>query len=141
MKSKEVPQDDANMMRGKWKDPIYTVNEKGEYVTSYSMGWDAKNAVMQQAWDNIHEKVNQVKERVLAGELSPITYYMEKNIIDVDLLAKYIGIWKFKAKRHLKQKHFVKLNDELLAQYTDIFNITVAKLKDIKRIRKNTLEG
>ena len=141
MKSSDVPQDDANMMRGKWKDPIYTVNEDGEYTTSYSMGWDAKNTIMQQAWDNIHEKVEQVKERVLAGELSPIAYYMEKNIMDVGLLAKYIGIWKFKAKRHLKQKHFVKLNDDLLEKYADVFNLSVDELKDIERIRKDTIAG
>ena len=85
MKTNEVPQDDADMMRGKWKDPIYTIDEDGKYITSYSLGWDAKNAVMQQAWDNINEQVEQVRQRVLEGELSPIAYYMEKKWLNVKL--------------------------------------------------------
>lgn len=141
MKTNEVPQDDADMMRGKWKDPIYTVDEDGKYITSYSLGWDAKNAVMQQAWDNINEKVEQVRQRVLDGELSPIAYYMEKNIMDVGLLAKYIGIWKWKANRHLKQKHFIRLDDILLAKYADIFDLTTKELKDTERIRKEGKQG
>lgn len=141
MKTKEVPQDDANMMRGKWKDPIYTVNEKGEYTTSYSMGWDVKNAVMQQAWDNINEKVEEVRQKVLAGELSPIAFYMEKNMMDISLLSKYVGIWKWKAKKHLKQKHFEKLADELLEKYADIFEMSMDELKDIERIKNEGKQG
>lgn len=141
MKTNEVPQDDADMMRGKWKDPIYTVDENGNYTTSYSLGWDVKNTVMQQAWDNINEKVESVRQRVLDGELSPIAYHMEKNIMDVGLLAKYIGVWKCKAKRHLKQKHFEKLDDQMLAKYADVFNMTPEELKDIERIRKEEPQG
>jgi hypothetical protein len=135
MKTKDVPQDDANMMRGKWKDPIYTVDEKGNYTTSYSLGWDVKNTVMQQAWDNINEKVEAIRQRVLKGELSPVAYYMEKNIMDVRLLAKYMGLWKWTVKRHLKQKHFKKLPEDTLAKYADIFNLSVDQLKDINLIK------
>lgn len=124
------------MMQGKWKDPIYTVNEDGEYTTSYSMGWDVKNTVMQQAWDNINEKVEEIRKRVLEGELSPIAYYMEKQIMDVGLLSKYMGLWKWKVKKHLKQKNFEKLSEELLYKYADIFDISSDELKDIERIKK-----
>ena len=136
MKNKEVPQDDANMMRGKFREPVYSLDENGNYTVVKSVGWDPKNAVMQQAWDNINEKVEQVRQGVLAGQLSPIAYYMEKNIMDVSLLAKYIGIWKWKAKRHLKQKHFIKLDQTLLSKYADVFNLSVEELTDIERIRK-----
>ena len=141
MKAKDVPQDDADMMRGKWKDPIYTVDENGNYTTSFSMGWNVKNAVMQQAWDNINEKVEIIRQRVLSGELSPIAYYMEKNIMDVGLLSKYIGIWRWKAKKHLKQKHFEKLSDDLLGKYADIFNLSVKDLKNIDKIKSEGQQG
>ena len=121
MKSKEVPQDDANMMRGKWKDPIYTIDEEGNYTTSYSLGWDIKNEVMQQAWDNINKKVEEIRIQVIDGKLSPIAYYMEKNIMDIGLLSKYMGIWRWTAKKHLKPKHFNKLSAQLISQYADIF--------------------
>ena len=136
MKSKDVPQDDANMMRGKWKDPIYTVDEKGNYTTSYSLGWDVKNTVLQQAWDNINEKVEETKQKVINGQLSPIAYYMEKNIMDIGLLSKYIGLWKWTVKKHLKPKHFNKLSEKIISQYADIFNITPGQLKDINELKK-----
>ncbi len=139
MKAKEVPQDDANMMRGKWKDPIYTVDENGKYTTSYSLGWEVKNAVMQQAWDNIREKLEEIRKKVLAGELSPIAYYMEKNIMDVSLLAKYMELWKWTVKKHLKPKHFNRLSQETLEKYADIFNITTDELKDLEKIKNEKL--
>ena len=135
MKSKEVPQDDANMMRGKWKDPIYTIDEEGNYTTSYSLGWDVKNEVMQQAWDNINKKVEEIRIQVIDGKLSPIAYYMEKNIMDIGLLSKYMGIWRWTAKKHLKPKHFNKLSAQIISQYADIFNISPEQLTDIEVLK------
>jgi len=135
MKSKEVPQDDANMMRGKWKDPIYTIDEEGNYTTSYSLGWDVKNEVMQQAWDNINKKVEEIRIQVINGKLSPIAYYMEKNIMDIGLLSKYMGIWRWTAKKHLKPKYFNKLSAQLISQYADIFNISPEQLTDIETLK------
>ena len=139
MKAKEVPQDDADMMRGKFREPVYSVDEKGNYTTVKSVGWDPKNAVMQQAWDNIHEKVEEVRQKVLAGELSPIAYYMEKHIMDTSLLSKYLRIWHWKVKRHLKPKHFNRLNDDLIKRYAEVFDLTSTELKNIDRIKTDEL--
>ena len=134
MKTKDVPQDDADMMQGKWKDPIYTLDKDGNYTTSYSLGWDTKNAVMQHAWDEINDKIEAVRQKVIAGKLSPIAYYVEKNIMDVGLLAKYVGKWKWTVKRHLKPKYFNKLSDEMLEKYAHEFKLTKEELIDIDRI-------
>lgn len=135
MKTKDVPQDDANMMQGKWKDPIYTLDKDGNYTTSYSLGWDTKNAVMQHAWDEINEKVEVVRQKVINGKLSPIAFYIEKNIMDVGLVAKYAGLWKWTVKKHLKPKHFNKLSDEMLENYAKIFNLTKEELTDIDLLK------
>jgi len=136
MKDKEVPQDDANMLQGKFREPVYSLDEDGNYTTVKSVGWDPKNAVMQQAWDNINEKVEETKQKVIDGKLSPIAFYMEKNIMDIGLLSKYMGLWKWTVKRHLKPKHFNKLSEKLIIQYADIFNITPRQLKDINALKK-----
>ena len=140
MKAKEVPQDDADMMRGIFKEPVYSVDEDGNYTTVRSVGWDPKNAVMQQAWDNINEKVEVIRQRVLEGELSPVAFYMEKQIMDVGLLSKYMGLWKWKVKKHLKQKYFEKLSEEIIRKYADIFDLTPAELKDIELIKNEGLQ-
>ena len=136
MKDKEVPQDDANMMRGKFREPVYSLDKDGNYTVVKSVGWDPMNAVMQQAWDNINEKVEVTRKKVLNGQLSPIAYYMEKNIMDIGLLAKYMGVWRWTGKKHMKPKHFKKLTGEQLTQYAEIFNITVKQLTDTNAITK-----
>ena len=135
MKAKEVPQDDADMMRGIFREPVYSVDEKGNYTTVKSVGWDPKNEVMQQAWDNINEKIEAVRQKVLTGKLSPIAFYMEKQIMDTGLLAKYMELWRWKVKRHLKPKYFNRLSDDILQRYAEIFDLTSAELKNIDKIK------
>jgi len=140
MKVKEVPQDDENLLEGKLKDPIYTLDENGNYTTSYSVGWDVKNAVLKNAWSAINEKMEQARREILAGKASPILYYMEKNIMDTSLLAKYTGFWRWRVKKHLKPKGFNNLNEETLKKYAEIFDLTVEELKDIDKIKNDKIE-
>jgi len=130
MKKNEVPQDDANMFEGKLKEPCYVVDEEGKYTTVKSVGWEAKNVVMQQAWDAVHEKVEEVRKRVEKGELSPVAYYMEKQVMDLSVLKGYTGFCKWKIKRHFKMKHFLKLKDHQLQKYADAFDLDVQTLKN-----------
>lgn len=133
MKTTEVPQDDANMLQGKFKEPVYSLDSEGNYITVPSVGWDPKNEVMKEAWDNVNDKIDKAKQDVLEGRLSPIAYYIEKNIMDVGLVASYMGMWKCKVKRHLKPKNFDKLNNEILEKYARVFNISVDQLKNITK--------
>ncbi len=128
MKSKDVPQDDANMLQGKFKEPVYSLDKNGNYTTTPSVGWDPKNAVIQEAWDNVNEKIENAKQQVLAGKLSPIAYYIEKNIMDIGLVAQYMNMWKWTIKKHLKPRNFAKLNDSTLEKYAKVFNVSKEEL-------------
>ena len=132
MKTKDVPQDDANMLDGKLREPVYSIDEEGNYTTVLSMGWDTKNTIMQHAWDQVNEKQEAVKKKILEGKLSPIAWYMEKNMMDVGLLAKYMGLWRITVKRHLKPAPFKKLRPEILEKYAGVFDITVDELTNMK---------
>ncbi len=136
MKAKDVPQDNANMFQGKLREPIYSLDKDGNYTTVPSVGWAPKNAVMQEAWDNVNEKIEQTKQDVIAGKLSPIAYYIEKNIMDVGLLASYMHMRKWTIKRHLKPKNFAKLSDDVLEQYATVFTINKEELTDIEILKK-----
>ncbi len=129
MKENDVPQDDANMLDGKFREPCYVLDEDGKYTTVRSVGWDPKNVIMQDAWDAVHERVAEIKERVEDGELSPIAYYMEKQLMDLSVLAGYTGFFRWTVKRHLKMKYFLKLNDEKLQKYANTFDMDIEILK------------
>lgn len=130
MKKEEVPQDNANMLEGKFREPCYALDENGNYTTIGSVGWEPKNIIMQDAWDAVNERIEKVKQEVLSGKSSPIAYYMEKNLMDTKILASYVGKWRFTVKKHLKMSAFEKLDDELLEKYADTFDIELEILKN-----------
>jgi hypothetical protein len=132
MKKHEVPQDNEGLREGKAVELYYAVDENGEYVTVPTCGWAPKNAALLQAWEVIHEKVEEARQQVLQGTLSPIAYYMEENIMDVKLLASYIGLPRWKVRRHLKPSGFAKLDERVLRRYADLFRIPVEALTNFR---------
>ncbi|MFO7613268.1 MAG: hypothetical protein R6W71_01365 [Bacteroidales bacterium] len=136
MKKKEVPQDEG-LMEGRFEDVCYALDENGNYVAVLSKGWKPKTDAMLQAWEVVHEKVEQVRQDVLAGKVSPIAYYMEKNIMDVSLLADYAGLSRWKVKKHLKPGRFARLKEDILQRYADIFEISLPELKNFEETLKN----
>ena len=136
MKKWEVPQDDG-FTEGLDIDFCYALDENGNYTVVPSSGWQPKTDAIRQAWDVINEKVEQVRKRVIAGELSPIAYYMEKNIMDLKLLSDYAGLPKRKVKKHLKPDHFNKLDDQILMRYAETFGISVEMLRNFREILKD----
>jgi len=129
MKKQEVPQDEG-LNEGLFEDVCYAVDENGNYTQVGSTGWQPKTDALLQAWEVIHEKVEQVRQKVLAGELSPIAYYMEKNLMDLKLLAAYTNLSKRKVRKHLKPERFNKLDTKVLARYADTFTISVEDLRN-----------
>lgn len=135
MKVKDVPQDDANLLQGKLREPVYSLDENGNFTTVKSVGWDPKNEVIKEAWDQVYEKVDHARQQVLDGKHSPIAYYIEKNIMDVRLVAQYMGMWSWTVKRHLQPKNFARLSDDTLEKYARVFNITKNQLTDVNRLK------
>ncbi len=128
MRKKEVPQDDAGLMEGKMRDLCYAVDENGKYVQVFSTGWEPKNEAMKQAWNEIREKVEHTRQKVLEGKVSPVAYYMEKNIMSISLLAQYLELPKRKVRKHLKPGVFRKLDKKILEKYAETFTITIDEL-------------
>lgn len=131
MKKNNVPQDDSSLKSKDFKELCYAVNEAGEYVTAKSSGWDPKTIALDNALQDINERVAHAKSKVMAKELSPIAYYMELHKMDLTILSSYVGIWKWRIKRHFKPKYFNKLSDNVLQKYADVFEISIEELKNI----------
>jgi hypothetical protein len=132
MKKEEVPQDGNNMHEGTFKQLFYATDNEGKYVPVTSVGWEPENVAMQQAWEEVHARVEKARQLVLSGEISPISYYMEKNIMDLTLLASYVSKFQWQVKRHMKPAVFKNLSERTLQRYAAAFKITVDELKHIK---------
>ncbi len=133
MKKKEVPQDKSNLASANFRELCYAVDENGEYTTENSTGWEPKTVALNNAIDDINERITDAKNRVIAGETSPIEYYMELHKMDVGILASYVGFWQWKVKRHFKPSVFKKLNDKTLNKYAEVFDISVEELQNISK--------
>ncbi len=130
MNVNEVPQDSRDHLKhdGKIRKVIYAVDKDGKYTGVNSEGWEAENEALKQAWEDIDETLAETEAKVRAGELSSIPYFMQKNLMDLSLLATYAGKWQWQVRRHFKPDVFVKLDKEMKDKYARIFNITTEEL-------------
>ena len=128
MKKENVPQDMGAL--GKiTKEVCYATDSSGKYVTELSSGWDVKIGALDVAWKDVEERIANAKQRVLNGEASPLLFFMEYRLMDIEILAGYSGFWQWQVKRHLNPDVFKKLSDKKLQKYADAFNVKVEDLK------------
>ena len=131
MKKEDVPQDVSAL--GKiTKEVCYATDSEGKYVTELSKGWDVKITALDKAWEDIDQRIEAARQKVLKGEASPLLFFIEKGIMDISLLADYTGFWQWQIKRHLKPDVFKNLSDKKLQRYAEVFNVSVDDLKNMK---------
>lgn len=129
MKKEDVPQDPSALV-GVTRDVCYVKDDKGNYTTDLSIGWDVKKQALDNAWEDINERVIEAAILVKKGEKSPIYYFMELRLMDLPVLAGYTGFWQFNIKRHFKPSVFKNLNEKQLLAYSKAFDITIDELKN-----------
>ncbi|MCV9929609.1 hypothetical protein OIU83_18250 [Flavobacterium sp. LS1R49] len=132
MEKEKVPQDKGNLTKNNIKELVYATDENGNYTTALSTGWEPKTIALSNSIDEINERIADAKLQVKNGEVSPICYYMELNRMDLLILSNYVGMWKWRVKRHFKPAIFAKLNDHILQKYAEAFSISVFELKNFK---------
>ncbi|HCO83850.1 MAG TPA: hypothetical protein DIT95_09990 [Arenibacter sp.] len=129
MKKNEVPQDKSNLESANFKELCYAVDENGEYTTELSTGWSPKTIALNNAIEALNERISASKQRVKDHKVSPLEYYMELHKMDLPILASYMGIWKWRVKRHFRPAVFKNLNNKTLQKYADVFDITIEELQ------------
>ena len=129
MKINDVPQDDAGFLKeGKVRDVCYATDEEGKYTQILSVGWDPKNEAIRQAWDQIHAKAEKVRQKVIAGKLSPLAFHMERCMMSSSLLAQYTGFSRLKVWKDRRPRAFKNLSAEDRAAYAEALNMDVDTL-------------
>jgi hypothetical protein len=132
MKKEEVPQDEGNLSKSKMKELVYATDEKGNYTTALSTGWEPKTIALSNSIEEINNRIIAAKEQVRNGEISPIAYYMELHKMDLAVLSSYAGLWKWRVKRHFDPKVFSGLSNKILQKYAAAFSISIEELKNFK---------
>lgn len=132
MKRTEIPQDQS-ALSGHVKELCYAVDEKGQYATGLSEGWEVKTNALDVAWEDIRKRVDEAAAKVRSGEASPILFFMELRLMDPAIVAAYTGYWKWTVKRHLRPAVFARLNEKQLKKYADLFEVSVEELKTMKQ--------
>jgi len=131
MKKEDVPQDLLYFKDNIVRDVMYAIDENGHYTPVISDGWSVKNEALGVVWDDIREQCDTIRQQVLAKEVSPLAYHMQKSLLSIGLLAAYSGIPKRKIRKHLLYEEFMKLDEHTLQQYAEAMRITVEELKRV----------
>lgn len=128
MKVEDVPQDARFFQNSVARDVCYALDEQGNYQAVVSMGWNVKADALQTVLDDVEEQCEPIRQRVLRHEVSPLAYHMEKNLMDIDMLAENSGISKRKVKKHMEYDEFQKLDRKTLENYAYTLRISVEEL-------------
>jgi hypothetical protein len=131
MKKEDLPQD-PSLLDKFTREVCYVKNQDGKYETALSRGWDVKKDALDSAWENVKERIEEARQAVANGEKSPVYYFMELKLMDLQVLSGYTGIFSFFIKRHFKPSVFKGLSDRKLEKYARAFDISVSELKNFK---------
>lgn len=131
VKKEEIPQDPSPLDKFT-KEVCYALNEHGSYVTELSRGWQVKADALGITWKDVEEKLQAARQKVKAGEVSPILFFMEANMMDVSIVSAYTGFWQWTIRRHLKPSVFKSLSENRLRKYAEVFNVSMEELRDFR---------
>ena len=90
MKKEDLPQDKSALEKFT-REVCYVKNKDGKYEKDLSIGWDVKADALDGAWDEINRRIEDARQAFIAGEKSPILFFMELNLMDYPTLAGYTG--------------------------------------------------
>jgi hypothetical protein len=126
----EVPQEGNRTMEGR-RRAMYARDAEGRIVIVPSLGGEVDETVTLQALDLIHEMTEAARARVLAGESSPLEYWMYAQRLDLPQLSQVTGFWQWRIRRHFNPRHFARLSTEILQRYADVMGITVEQVRKL----------
>lgn len=130
MKKIDIPQENNSTLNGQRK-VMYGTNESGEFQrVNYASSVEEYATIT--AVEEYKELEKECLKEIENDISSPIKYFMYKNRMDLPTLSSVVDMFSFRVKRHLKMKHFKKLNDKILKKYAIAFNIEIENLKDFK---------
>ena len=90
-----------------------------------------EDLLVHDVWKLTYQKIEEVRQKVLSGQISPIAYHMERCMMEVPVLASISGISSWRIRRHFKVRVFKRLKQPTLQKYASAFEIPVDELSNI----------
>lgn len=106
----------------------YGLNGDGDYELRSEYVCQPVEIANKQAWREIDRQIALSEEKVLAGRVSCLHFYMTANQMDVGLLARYSGQPRWKVRLHLMPFFFKRASAGTLQNYADLFKISTDDL-------------
>ena len=128
MRDNEVPQEGNSTLDGHRK-AVYARGDDGKLHLVASAGWEVEEIVTRQAVEDLERLTEDARQRVLAGQTSPLEFHMHRVRMDVPLLAQASGLWQWRIRRHFRPAVFTRLSPRLLQRYAEAMGISVDRLK------------
>jgi hypothetical protein len=125
-----VPQE-GNRTLGVHRKAVYARDAEGRIVIVPSLGSEVDETVTLQAVDRLHTLAEAAKARVLAGETSPLEFWMYERRMDVLLLSQLTGFWEWRIRRRFDPRRFLRLSESQLSRYATALGITTTQLRSL----------
>ena len=117
---------------GKYREMLYSYDEGKNFGQNVGYHGEPDRVVLQQAWDMFNDRIEEARQKVLAGKASPNVYYMEKILTDPLNLSMMAGVPFWKVKLHFRPFFFKRMGENNFKKYAEAFNISVEELKNVK---------
>lgn len=124
----DVPQE-GNRTLGSHRKALYAKDASGKMVIVPSRGSEVDETVTLQAVHRMTALTDDAKQRVLAGQSSPLEYWMCARRMDVPLLSQISGLWQWRIRRHFNPQRFKRLSPSVLDRYAEALGLSVAQLQ------------
>lgn len=127
-----MPQDKNEIYEGYGTKAAYAVDEDGQYRIVPSSGWQVEEIVLKDVLFDFSGHAAEAKIRFVKGEVSPVEYFMHKNMMDLPALSYGVGISRWRIRRHMKPGVFGKLGGKLLQRYAEFFKTTIENFTTLR---------
>ncbi|HNZ42641.1 MAG TPA: hypothetical protein PLI16_09990 [Bacteroidales bacterium] len=128
MDKDQVPQDKNHYLDKNFKTVVYALDPDGKYTKVPSLGWEPEHFAQKQAWDSVAEDIEIIKKNVIAGNVSPIAYFIEKYHFSLRRLSHLTGFSKRQIKKHFRPEVFSALHSTDLGMYARAFQVPVDQI-------------
>jgi hypothetical protein len=126
----DVPQENSVTYGGHLK-VVYARTNDGRLGLVQSRGWEAEEIVTRQAVQAFEELAVAARERMRAGQSSPLEVHMYRARMDIALLAQASGLWRWQVRRHIRPAVFARLSNTLRARYAEALGIAPDQLNRV----------